>query len=220
MKLRGKVVMAFIMIIVLNAILGGIIYTDVDGTASNVNDLVDKTNPALQSVSELRTSFAEMIKNQELLYEMVGGLVDSVKSGEQNLEGTMSDLMITMSPIMGAYEDNVVEVKKADETLEAIEGTFDENFVALSGETKAMVDDSVLMLLIFSVVGAFIAILLALMLSTMISTPVRKLTAAANRIGEGDVDADIPEVKSKDEVRDLADAIETMRGAIRCMKKQ
>ena len=56
-------------------------------------------------------------------------------------------------------------------------------------------------------------------LASLIATPLRKLTRAANNIGEGEVDTDIPIIKTKDEVHDLADALETMRGAIKFLKQ-
>ena len=125
-----------------------------------------------------------------------------------------------LTPMFNALNENAIAMNEADNTLGSVVELVDENIVQLSDETETMAEESRVTMIVFNGIAAFIAIILALFLSGLIATPMRQLTTAANEIGEGNVDAEIPEIKSKDEVKDLADALETIRGAIKFLKKQ
>jgi len=49
----------------------------------------------------------------------------------------------------------------------------------------------------------------------MIVEPIEKLTEASFKIVDGDLNAPLPEIKSKDEIQKLSEAIEMLVGAIK-----
>ena len=64
MRLSAKLVTSFTVIIVLNIILGGIIYANVNNTATNLDEIAENAAPATESVGELRTGFSELMVAQ------------------------------------------------------------------------------------------------------------------------------------------------------------
>ena len=63
--LREKLIASFAIIIVLNSVLGGIIYTNVSNTTSNVKEIVDSSTEAAQSIKTLRSDFSSLLAAQE-----------------------------------------------------------------------------------------------------------------------------------------------------------
>ena len=231
MRLSAKLVTSFTVIIVLNIILGGIIYANVNNTATNLDEIAENAAPATESVGELRTGFSGLMVAQEILQEEVESfryIVDEPEKFAEKMESlsAFSDdqlaayLQDRLTPMFNALNENAIAMNEADNTLGSVVELVDENIVQLSDETETMAEESRVTMIVFNGIAAFIAIILALFLSGLIATPMRQLTTAANEIGEGNVDAEIPEIKSKDEVKDLADALETIRGAIKFLKKQ
>lgn len=64
-----------------------------------------------------------------------------------------------------------------------------------------------------SIIGA-IAIVFALILSYFIVSPLRKLTNAANMIAKGNLDVELPKIRTKDEIRDLSEALKGILAAV------
>lgn len=57
-------------------------------------------------------------------------------------------------------------------------------------------------------------IILGLVAANTISHPIRKLTKVANVISEGNVDVDIPQIKTRDEIYDLAESLKAVLAAV------
>lgn len=72
----------------------------------------------------------------------------------------------------------------------------------------AMTANSTMIALAISV---FLGIALSLIIGRVITKPVKQLTAVANRISKGDLDVEIPQIQTKDEIHDLG---ESMRGVL------
>ncbi len=69
----------------------------------------------------------------------------------------------------------------------------------------------------FVVVSA-LAIGLAITLTNLIATPIKQLTAAATKLGSGDVDVEIPDIRTNDEIKDLANTMLTVTDVIKFLK--
>ena len=107
----------------------------------------------------------------------------------------------------------------AYEGIADIEQMIDDQVAAMNAQTRQKANLALYLIVGLNGAALLVGLGLAFGLAGMIATPLRKLTRAANDIGEGEVDADIPAIKTKDEVHDLANALETMRGAIRFLKQ-
>lgn len=80
-----------------------------------------------------------------------------------------------------------------------------------------LVRNSILWVLLFSVIICFI---IAFIAANRISSPLRKMAEAGRRVATGDLDAEIPETNSKDEVEDLSLVMSMLVGAIKYLKKE
>ena len=74
-------------------------------------------------------------------------------------------------------------------------------------------------LIVILLIATLIAVTFGFMFSRSITKPIKELVAAGNKIAEGDLTVEIPEVKTKDEIRDIGDTISTLVGAIKYLKK-
>ena len=110
-------------------------------------------------------------------------------------------------------------ITEAYDSIDGIEAIIDDQVAAINAQTARNANVAVWLIIGLNGAALLIGLGLAFGLAGMIATPLRKLTRAANDIGEGEVEAAIPTIKSKDEVHDLANALETMRGAIRFLKQ-
>ncbi len=73
-------------------------------------------------------------------------------------------------------------------------------------------------LIIVGVIAIVLGALVAFVFANMISSPIRKMTAAGNKIADGDLNAKLPEIKTKDEIKDLSTTMEMLVGAIKFLK--
>lgn len=74
-------------------------------------------------------------------------------------------------------------------------------------------------LFIVSIFIVLLGILLAFVLANRISKPIRKMTEAGRKIADGDINAEVPRVKTGDEVEELGLTMEMLVGAIKFLKK-
>ncbi|RJR25289.1 MAG: HAMP domain-containing protein [Desulfobacteraceae bacterium] len=63
--------------------------------------------------------------------------------------------------------------------------------------------------------GFFIILLVIVLIARSITRPLKGLSVAAGHIAKGDLDAEIPEVKNRDEVADLADSFRFMKASLK-----
>ncbi|MBN1157096.1 cache domain-containing protein [Candidatus Woesearchaeota archaeon] len=69
-----------------------------------------------------------------------------------------------------------------------------------------------------AVIAIIAGTLLAFIFANRISSPLRKMTAAGKKIADGDLNAEIPAVKTKDEVEDLGTTMGMLVGALKFLK--
>jgi len=279
MKIKGKLIASFSLIIVLNLILAAVLYFSFNTVKNNVKAIEEKFTPTANSISDLRNNLAwiyaargELLEGA-FLYQSALLDGDTVTEAEaaadpyyESANETLIDKSANVISIYGQFSnlgyfstEQLDEIKanilltsrvyekflglkryyeganwaSAETTLEELDIAALAANAGLS-EVEALVDDQVAVmnqettqkasLAVWLIIGLncgalVIGLALAFGLASLIATPLRKLTRAANNIGEGEVDTDIPTIKTKDEVHDLADALETMRGAIRFLKQ-
>ena len=84
----------------------------------------------------------------------------------------------------------------------------------LSVNTSDSANFSKTLLIIISIVSTLIAVGLAYLITRNITNPLKRLTASANVMASGDLREDDIVVNTKDEINDLAQAFNTMKGNI------
>jgi two-component system, NtrC family, sensor kinase len=75
-------------------------------------------------------------------------------------------------------------------------------------------------LIIVSLIIALLGAIVGLFIANRISKPLRKLTAVGRQIADGELDAEVPHIKTGDEVEDLGVTMEMLVGAIKTLKKK
>ena len=66
-------------------------------------------------------------------------------------------------------------------------------------------------IIIISIIGAVILLFVIIFISRSITSPLRKLAFATQKIGEGNFDIELPEIKSKDEISELTNTFAVMQ---------
>jgi nitrogen fixation/metabolism regulation signal transduction histidine kinase len=68
------------------------------------------------------------------------------------------------------------------------------------------------------IIALIIGVIIAYLFATMISRPIKNMTAAGNKIADGDLNAEIPDAKTGDEIEDLGTTMKLLVGAIKFLK--
>ena len=81
-----------------------------------------------------------------------------------------------------------------------------------SNDTTTSATFSKMLLIVISILGAIVAFTLAILITRNITNPLKRLTHSANVIATGDLREENIVVNTKDEINDLAQAFNTMKG--------
>jgi methyl-accepting chemotaxis protein len=73
--------------------------------------------------------------------------------------------------------------------------------------------------IIFILVVAIIAVISAYVFAKSMTRPLKKLSNAAVSVAEGNLDVEVPQIKSNDEIQDLSETFNMLIGAIKYMKE-
>ncbi len=152
-------------------------------------------------------------------------LADAVTTNLDNLQKAIERLSAAAAPPKEenppATPEKPLTVAEAQNLLQEVllyaKGTSDNLVPLAAGAVTHMKDarDKALQLMIgAAVVGALMAALVGTITSRMIVRPLNEMTAAAHRMSEGDLTAEISHV-SQDEVGGLADSFRRMQGSLR-----
>lgn len=75
-------------------------------------------------------------------------------------------------------------------------------------------------LIVVTIIAVVIGILATLLFANRITAPLRRMTQAGNKIADGNLDVEIPQVRTNDEIQDLSGTMTLLVGAIRFLKTQ
>ncbi|MFH2020305.1 MAG: cache domain-containing protein [archaeon] len=70
------------------------------------------------------------------------------------------------------------------------------------------------------IIAGLLGAAIGLFFAVRISSPMKKITEAGKKIADGDLDTEMPVIKTGDEVQDLAETMQMMTGAIKFLKKE
>lgn len=176
----------------------------------------------LESLTVQRETIAEKIGEIE-------GLIKTAKMQEQ------LSILKEQQALYNDYVDEVItyvdneEIDKAQNMLfefavptnrniqQSITGMVDfqkEQMENTAKETTETANISKILQFIFSIIGTILASALAIFITINITRPLRRLTNAANVIAKGDLREEDINVKTKDEIGDLASAFNTMKASL------
>ena len=82
-------------------------------------------------------------------------------------------------------------------------------------ELTASLNSLFKVVIILSVISAAILLLIIVLISRSITSPLRKLSLATQKIGEGSFDVELPEFTSKDEISELTNTFSVMQDALK-----
>lgn len=93
-----------------------------------------------------------------------------------------------------------------------LEGEIEKNRQAMQ-EIKS----EITFLIVFMIV---LTVIVGMLFARSVTVPIVRLTESARKIADGDLHTQIPEIKSKSEIRDLADTMGLLAGALQYLRKE
>src|SRR5690606_34685435 len=149
--------------------------------------------------AEMQDQINILKENQALYNDYVTQVVDYVDSDEIDKSNNMLfEFAVPTNRIILETINNMVDFQK-------------EQMTTTSDETTASAGISKTMMITVSVIGILLASCLGVLITASITRPLRRLTHAANVIANGDLREEDVQVKSKDEIKELATAFNAMK---------
>src|SRR5690606_18706492 len=149
--------------------------------------------------AEMQDQINILKENQALYNDYVTQVVDYVDSDEIDKANNMLfEFAVPTNRIILETINNMVDFQK-------------EQMNTTSDETTASAGISKTMMITVSVIGILLASCLGVLITASITRPLRILTHAANVIANGDLREEDVQVKSKDEIKELATAFNAMK---------
>lgn len=175
--------------------------TDIDNLSVQ-REIVTQTLSEIEPLFKTEDMQYEIgnIKEQQALYSgYVDTIIEYVKNDQ--IDKAQNMLFVFAVPTNKSIQqsiNNIVDYQK-------------ERMNQISDDTKDSTSFSKTLVVIISIVGAILAIILSLFIIRNITIPLNRLTEAANVIASGNLKENDIEVKTKDEIFDLAQAFNTMK---------
>ncbi|MEK5186149.1 methyl-accepting chemotaxis protein [Solibacillus sp. FSL W7-1324] len=149
--------------------------------------------------AEMQEQIATLKENQVLYNDYVSQIIDYVDSDEiEKATNMLFEFAVPTNRNILQTINNMVDFQK-------------EQMNTTSDETTASAGISKTMMITVSVIGILLASCLGVLITASITRPLRRLTHAANVIANGDLREEDVQVKSKDEIKELATAFNAMK---------
>ncbi|WP_339173037.1 methyl-accepting chemotaxis protein [Solibacillus sp. FSL R5-0691] len=153
----------------------------------------------LFKTAEMQEQIATLKENQVLYNDYVSQIIDYVDSDEiEKATNMLFEFAVPTNRNILQTINNMVDFQK-------------EQMNTTSDETTASAGISKTMMITVSVIGILLASCLGVLITASITRPLRRLTHAANVIANGDLREEDVQVKSKDEIKELATAFNAMK---------
>ncbi len=159
-----------------------LVFKEIEGKA--------RTTESQEFLKALKTSHDEYDKGVQVVF-------DKVRNGEM-------DEAIALGTTV---KENVDDIKRITEDWSTYVKNIDAQAI---DKTENNIKARISILLIIVIITVLGAVLVGYMLTRNIARPIKALTTIAGRISEGDLTQQIPEVRSKDEIRELGHAFSNM----------
>lgn len=163
-----------------------------------VNETIATLEP-LFNTAQMQAEF-QIIKEQQAHYtEHVEEIIRLVRNGRTDDAYTV------------LFEEAVPANRAILESITNIVDFQNEQMHTTSKETTETANFATTLLIVIALIGVILAAVLAVIITRGITIPLNRLTTAANIISTGDLREKDIEVNTKDEIKELADAFNTMK---------
>ena len=168
-------------------------------------DTIENTISAIEGLfrtAEMQEQIKTLKENQALYNDYVTQVIDYVDNDELDKANNM------------LFEFAVPANRTIQQTINSIVDFQKEQMHTTSDETTASASISKTLMITVSVIGILLAACLGFLITISITRPLRRLTNAANVIANGDLREEDIQVKSKDEIKELATAFNAMKASL------
>lgn len=163
-----------------------------------VNETIATLEP-LFNTAQMQAEF-QIIKEQQAHYtEHVEEIIRLVRNGRTDDAYTV------------LFEEAVPANRAIHDSITNIVDFQNEEMHMTSKETTETANLATTLLIVIALIGVILAAVLAVIITRGITIPLNRLTTAANIISTGDLREKDIEVNTKDEIKELADAFNTMK---------
>jgi methyl-accepting chemotaxis protein len=170
----------------------------------------DAGTAAQALVGRLNGEFARIRANaaSAILGTALEDIVASVKAYEE----TISQVIERQTQVGELVnQDMRVVAEKMGEATDIIQATASEDAQAVRDSTTSLIDSTLTLVLIFATGGVIAGALLAWLIGRGISKPVIAMTGAMGKLAGGDKQIIVPALGRKDEIGQMADAVEVFK---------
>lgn len=163
-------------------------------------------------IDEKSAELEKLFKNAEMQKQ-----IQNLKENQDNFEKAAQEIIDVYNPddIGPSVELLSTKVRPANEGIQlavnAIADYQKEELDKTSKEATKIARTSSVIISVIAVLSAILALFIALFITRAITVPVNKLAQAAKVIAEGDLTQQNVEVRTKDEIRGLADSFNLMK---------
>lgn len=175
--------------------------SDLESLATQ-RELINETVIALEplfNTAQMQAEF-QIIKEQQAHYtEHVDEIIRLVRN--EQMDDAYAVLFEKAVPANRAILDSISNIVDFQ----------NEQMHTTSKETTNTANLATTLLIVISIMGVILAAVLAVIITRGITIPLKRLTTAANIISTGDLREKDIEVNTKDEIKELADAFNTMK---------
>ncbi len=103
----------------------------------------------------------------------------------------------------------------AAQTQAKIDSTVDDTLSRISASTEGLGTQNTILWMTITVI--IVVAVIGYLFASSITRPLTKLTAVARKLSAGDPNIDIPDIKTKDEIRDLSDSLQSAVAAVQVL---
>ncbi|MFI5380174.1 MAG: ATP-binding protein [Tepidisphaerales bacterium] len=182
--------------------------TDIEAARSNSADAIATFDKNLDDENHNITLPGEDRLAQELTNLWSG--LDGYKAAHARL----LDASLEPQARAETYARSLVLVPKVKSGAQAIIKLNFDNMKPIDGRVKAMADNASRLMIGLAAAGALLAVIFIAFMGRSILQPIRTLTYSARQIEQGNLDL-VVQVKSRDELRQLAEAFNSMAARLR-----
>ncbi|MFS0875935.1 methyl-accepting chemotaxis protein [Solibacillus isronensis] len=168
-------------------------------------ETIENTISAIEGLfrtAEMQEQIKTLKENQALYNDYVTQVIDYMDNDELDKANNM------------LFEFAVPANRTIQQTINSIVDFQKEQMHTTSDETTASASISKTLMITVSVIGILLAACLGFLITISITRPLHRLINAANVIANGDLREEDIQVKSKDEIKELATAFNTMKASL------
>lgn len=142
MKLRGKILAAFLVVIVIFTIMGAINYVRFDSMSNNVDEIVDRNAPAAELIRDMRIALGWMFAAHSELVEGADAYKSTIAGGGSIEEAqAAAEISYTnATTVLSEHHEKIDEAYDEFEALGYFKGAEAEEMNALIGEHEETVE--------------------------------------------------------------------------------